>query len=56
MSNVVRLKSVATTYRSGYDESREEIPDAVEEGRNDGSDVVIWSNGHGHHTVEDKVE
>ena len=44
------------TYRSGDDESGEEIPDGIECRRNDWCNVVVRCEANSHHAVECEVE
>lgn len=54
MLKLIKISAEAT-YRSWDDKSREEIPKCVEESGDNSGNVVIWSDSHSHHTVEDEV-
>lgn len=43
------------TYRSGYHESGKQVPEAKEERHENGSDLLVWSKSHKHHSIEGEV-
>ena len=43
-------------HRPGDDEAREDVPDSVEGGGDDGGDVAVRRHGHGHHPIVGEVE
>lgn len=43
------------TYRSGNHESGEQVPEAKEERHKNGSDLLVWSESHKHHSIEGEV-
>lgn len=47
---------MAMSYRSGDDETGEEVPDGVERRGNDRGNVVVRCQPNGHHAVECEVE
>lgn len=44
------------TYRSWDKKSREEVPEIDEERHNDCSNLVVWREGHSHHSVQREVQ
>ena len=47
---------ICTTYRSGDEESRKEIPSSIKGRCDDGRNVVIGSDRHNHHAIEGEVQ
>lgn len=50
-----KKKGVAKTYCSWNEETREQIPEAKEEGHDNGSNLVAWSQSHKHHSIQSEV-